>query len=92
MVCCIRRRKYGGNRKEHNYTKYRTSSYHNDKRNSRGDKGLSLPRRTCTKRPVDFVDLCSFFFVASLNDKVFFILNKYGNHTHCNDHSIVPIS
>ena len=89
MFCCVWRRVYRSRGKSQG-SDYRSFSFHNDKQERRGSKGLSTSRRTCTQKPVSNQNICLFFFVVSYNDKGFFILNRYDNHTHCY-HAKVPI-
>ena len=90
MFCCSKRRvcRTSSTKKQGNLD-FRSTSSQNDRANSRGEKGLSMPRRTTTKRAFCKEGTCGFFFVVSFDSHGFYIVNGYGNRVHCN-HAKVP--
>ena len=90
MFCCSKRRvcRTSSTKKQGNLV-FRSTSSQNDRTNSRGQKGQSMIRRTTTNRALCKEETCRFFFVVSYDSYGFYIVNGYGNRTHCN-HGKVP--
>ena len=64
--------------------KFRETSITNDKvLNNRGKEGKKMPRRKQVFRPTDKDKVCSFNFNISFDNHGFYIVNGYGNNTHC---------
>ena len=72
MFCCTRRRQYSSKKLEKKAKDgYRSSSFQNDRMNSRGIEGKCMSRRTCTTKSLYAHKTCPFFLLFVTTTMVF---------------------
>ena len=81
---CCKSRKYISQAKEHTLvTQVRKSTFHQDRKNSRGPSGKKMARRCSTKKPVSIMHTCKYFFLLHFDiDKGFYVVPGFGNMKH----------
>jgi len=80
---CNRSFTYRGKIENRRIEEYRGKSYNNDRKQNRPLKGQSLPRMTCTCRPLSSVNRCKFRICISFDDIGFFVMSGcVPNHSH----------
>ena len=72
---CHRIHTYDGNIHERKKKQYRRTTYHNNRKNTRGPEGIKLPRQKNTFRPYT-PDQCCKFFLPHIFQKIRFICNS----------------
>jgi len=82
-IVCDRGVPYKGNPDKRKELEYRTQTLCNDRKNSRGKKGLNLPRKRTVKRPLTKDLCCSFRFCISMTDEYFYVVKGIGVRKHC---------
>ena len=86
IVCGTGFKRYQGTKQhEHSPSKqqYRCETLHSDRKNSRGQVGMKMPRKTRTKRTLDLLCRCPFRFVVKVDQFGFYLVGGRGNATHC---------
>jgi len=86
IVCGQGFKRYQGTKQhEHSPSKqnYRCETLHSDRKNSRGQVGKKMPRKTRTKRTLDLTCRCPFRFVVKVDQFGFYLLGGRGNAKHC---------
>ena len=66
----------------------RATTYHCDKRNSRGLQGKSMKKRTATSRPLTTQDTCKVHLILGFDEKTYFMKCGIGQGTHTNHVSL----
>ena len=85
IVCRAFRRYQGMKQHLHSPSKlsYRNESLHSDRKNSRGNTGKQMCRKTRTTRALCNDTLCRFGFVLKVDTFGFYLVGGKGSATHC---------
>ena len=81
---CTHGRIYNRELKQVQSQKFRETSLTNDRfLNNRCKEGRKMPKRKQVFRPIDKDMVCPFNFTIFFDNNGFYIVNGYGNNTHC---------
>ena len=86
---CTRSFVYRGDKSSRSDLSYRNLSYHNDRKNNRGKKGIHMSRRSKTSRSLTPSCRCRFFFLIHFDLYSFYVVSSgYGSTIHSHHHQL----